>query len=262
MAPDPENFRGIHAVRLLSQNKKWSLESLLDLAYDPLLPAFEVLIPPLVRALKQAKPESSLSAVRQTLETWDYRVSESSVAMTIAHFYGLQVLKDGVTVNWIDEKSALETFASTASSGRQIELLNVALADLTKRFGSWNLPWGDVNRLQRLTGEMAEPHSDEAPSLPVGMASGRWGALASFGSKRFAGTDKLYGYSGNSFVAVVEFGDRLRARTMLAGGQSGDPRSPHFFDQSQRYVDRTFKDIAFYREDVEARATARYQPGR
>ena len=262
MAPDPENFRGVHAVRLLSQNKKWSLESLLDLAYDPLLPAFEVLIPPLVRALKQAKPESSLSAVRRVLETWDYRVSESSVAMTIAHFYGLQVLKDGVTVNWIDEKSAFETFASAASSERQIELLTVTLADLTKRFGSWNLPWGDVNRLQRLTGEMAEPHSDEAPSLPVGMASGRWGALASFGSKRFAGTDKLYGYSGNSFVAVVEFGDRLRARTMLAGGQSGDPRSPHFFDQSQRYVDRQFKDIAFYREDVEARATARYQPGR
>jgi len=60
---------------------------------------------------------------------------------------------------------------------------------------------------------------------------------------------------------VVEFGDKVKAKSMLAGGQSSNPASPHFADQSQRYADKQFKDVAFYREDVEKRAEATYHPG-
>ena len=119
----------------------------------------------------------------------------------------------------------------------------------------------DHNRYQRLNGDIRQPFNDDEPSLPIGMASSRWGALASFGARRYEGTKKIYGTSGNSFVAVVEFGDKVKAKTMLAGGQSGDPESPHFADQAQRYADREFKDVAYYREDVEARATRTYHPG-
>jgi acyl-homoserine lactone acylase PvdQ len=93
------------------------------------------------------------------------------------------------------------------------------------------------------------------------MASGRWGALAAYGARRFEGTKKLYGYRGNSFVAVVEFGDRVVARSVLAGGQSGNPDSPHFDDQAEAYVNGQFKDVPYYREDVEARAKRTYRPG-
>jgi len=96
----------------------------------------------------------------------------------------------------------------------------------------------------------------------VGMASSRWGALASFGARAFPGTHRIYGNSGNSFVAVVEFGERVKAKSLLAGGQNSNPDSPHFDDQAQAYVDRQFKQVAFYREDVEARATRTYSPGR
>ncbi len=73
---------------------------------------------------------------------------------------------------------------------------------------------------------------------------------------------KLYGTRGNSFVAVVEFGERVQAKSILAGGQSGDKNSPHFNDQAQMYADAQFKDVAFYREDVEARAEETYTPGK
>jgi len=112
-----------------------------------------------------------------------------------------------------------------------------------------------------LNGAIDLPFNDDAASLPVGMASGRWGALASFGAKRFPGTKRIYGSSGNSFVAVVEFGDKVKAKSMLAGGQSADPASAHFYDQAQPYVDRNFKDVAYYKEDVERRAESTYHPG-
>ena len=108
---------------------------------------------------------------------------------------------------------------------------------LKNDFGSWNTPWGEFNRYQRLNGEIRQEFDDSKPSIPVGMASSRWGALASYGTRFGKNTKRQYGTSGNSFVAVVEFGDKVQAKTMLAGGQSGDPDSPHFSDQAQRYAD-------------------------
>ena len=93
------------------------------------------------------------------------------------------------------------------------------------------------------------------------MASGSWGALASYGTRFGKNTKRQYGTSGNSFVAVVEFGDKVKAKSMLAGGQSSDTNSPHFDDQAQRYADGEFKDVAYYKEDVEKRAESRYRPG-
>ena len=123
------------------------------------------------------------------------------------------------------------------------------------------MPWGEVNRFQRLRGDIDLPFDDAKPSLAVGMTTSRWGALAAYGSRRAENTKKLYGYRGNSFVAAVEFGDRVKAKSLLAGGQSGNPNSPHFTDQAERYVTGRFKDVPYYRADVEARATTTYKPG-
>jgi acyl-homoserine lactone acylase PvdQ len=112
-----------------------------------------------------------------------------------------------------------------------------------------------------LSGDIDLLFDDDAPSIAVGLTTSRWGALAAYGSRTRQVTKRIYGTRGNSFVAMVEFGDRVKAKSMLAGGQSSDPSSPHFGDQSQRYADRQFKDVAFYREDVEKRAVATYHPG-
>jgi acyl-homoserine lactone acylase PvdQ len=132
---------------------------------------------------------------------------------------------------------------------------------LTADFGSWNVPWGEVNRYQRINGNRIQAFNDSLPSIPVGMASGTWGALASFGARTYPGTKRQYGTYGNSFVAVVEFGDKVKAKSLLAGGQSGDPYSPHFDDQAQLYANEQFKTVAFYREDILKQAESVYHPG-
>ena len=195
------------------------------------------------------------------LRNWDYRVSTDSVAMTLAHFYGMQYRRDGQAPDGLSRMEQVTYFGTDSPPAERLEVFADTIAALETDYGQWNLAWGEVNRFQRLTGDMRHPHDDDAPSLPVGMASGNWGALASYGSRRFPGTKKLYGYSGNSFVAVVEFGEKVVAKTLLAGGQSGDPASEHFDDQAERYVNVEFKDVAFYRDDVEAREVRRYHPG-
>ena len=181
MSKDQENFRGVHAIELLTNRKGYTIDSLIQLAHDPYLPAFKALIPGLVKAYD----------------------------------------------------------------------------------GTWKMPWGEVNRYQRLNGDIRQAFNDSLPSVGVGFASGTWGALAAYGARYTApGAKKIYGTRGNSFVAAVEFGEKVKAKTILAGGQSGDPNSPHFNDQTEKYLNIDWKDAAFYREDVLKRAQETYLPGK
>jgi acyl-homoserine lactone acylase PvdQ len=262
MAPDSENFRGIHAVRLLTGLSGLTLDGLIELAYDPYLPAFEELIPGLIAAYDEPGPKpAEIAEAIEVLRKWDYRVSVDSVAMTLAHFYGTLYSAEGEHPEGSSRMERVRYFSHESPRAERLRIFAKTVEQLEADFGQWATPWGEVNRYQRLNGDINQQFDDDAPSLPVGMASGRWGALASYGARRGDGTKRIYGTSGNSFVAVVEFGDKVRAKSLLAGGQSGDPASPHFDDQAEIYAKGQFKDVAYYREDVEKRATRTYHPG-
>ncbi|MGS2719444.1 acylase [Paraglaciecola aestuariivivens] len=262
MAPDAENHRGINAVRVLKNASNVTLDSLIELAYDPYLPGFESLITGLVDAYdKTRNPARYLAEPIEVLRNWDFTVSTDSVAMSLAHFYGMQYLAEGDYPTGSSLMQRIEHFGTQSLRSERLEIFGKALEKLETNFGQWQKPWGEINRFQRLTGDIDYVVDDNAPSIAIGMASGRWGALAAYGSRSVNGSKKLYGYRGNSFVAVVEFGDKVKAKSLLAGGQSGDPESKHFYDQAQRYADKQFKDVAFYREDVLKRAVETYIPG-
>ena len=262
MAPDMENFRGIHAVDLLSNMNKITLDDLIIMAHDPRLPAFEALLPGLIKAYNESDIEDQkLEAAINVLNKWNYKTASDSIAMTIAHFYGLNYLAHGKNPQSLRGINLINYFGSNSPDSEKLEMFSKTIADLEEDFGGWNIPWGEVNRMQRITGDISQPHDDNAPSIPIGMASGRWGALAAYGAKKYPDTKRIYGYRGNSFVAVVEFGDKVKAKSLLAGGQSGDPNSPHFYDQAKNYQEMKFKDVAYYKTDVMKRAVSQYNPG-
>ena len=157
---------------------------------------------------------------------------------------------------------ALTHFAvSSTTPQEKVGTLVETLAELTRDFGTWKIPWGDVNRFQRLTGHVVETYDDRQPSLPVAFTSANWGSLASFKAQAYPGTKKRYGDIGNSFVAVVDFGPRIVARSVMTGGQSSRPGTPHFTDQAALYCKGQFKEVRFYPEDVQANAEKTYHPG-
>jgi acyl-homoserine-lactone acylase len=267
MSSYPENFRGMHAIPLLEKAENLTLDGLIDLAYDTYLPGAEVLISGLLEA-SETGPATSKEAEEAIalLKDWDYRVSINSVEMTLAAFYLNAYFQSGNIPSMVGNKriSRLGRFdymGKTSAPAERLAVFQTALDTLTANFGSWNTPWGEFNRYQRNDGAITQEFDDSKPSLPVGMASGSWGALASYGARFGKDTKRQYGVAGNSFVAVVEFGDKVKAKSMLAGGQSGDPSSTHFDDQAQRYADGAFKDVAYYREDVVKRAESTYHPG-
>ena len=262
MSRDQENFRGIHAIELLNGRSGYTLDGLIELAHDPYLPAFEALIPGLVKAYNEnAKAYPELQEPIEVLREWDFTTSKESIAMTLAHYYGTLCYSKAERPEGTYSMQWVEYWGGDWPDAQKLDMFQETLTKLQNDFGTWKKPWGEVNRYQRLNGDIRQPFDDDKPSIPIGFASGTWGALAAYGARYDNNTKKIYGTRGNSFVAAVEFGDKVKAKTILAGGQSGDPESPHFNDQAQRYADKDFKDAAYYKEDVLKRAEATYSPG-
>jgi acyl-homoserine-lactone acylase len=260
-----ENVRGIHARRVLEGRTDFTIQGLIDAAFDSYMPWFEDVIPALVRdhaALSDSDPrKSGLAEQVRALQGWDLRWGAESVETSLAVFWASALNRSANSAARDAGISTAEYVSTTAASSLRLEALSTATARLEEDFGQWQTPWGEINRFQRLTGDIVQPFNDEAPSTLVPFTSGRLGSLASFGARAYEGTKRWYGTSGNSFVAVVEFGDRLRARAVTAGGLNNQPTSPHFNDQADRYATGNLRDVRFYREDVEANAEREYHPG-
>ena len=265
MSYSGENPRGIHAIRVLQGKTDFTIESLIDASYDSYLTAFEDLIPSLLRAYDRTSASSSLKAQLSEqialLRNWDLRFSVESVPTSLAIFWAQELMQDVGGAARQAGVSVYDYMATRTTLTQRLEALSAASDKLENDFGSWQTPWGEINRFQRITGDVVHPFDDSAPSIPVGFTSARWGSLASYGAGPRNGSKKWYGTSGNSFVAVVEFGDRIRARAITAGGQSGDPSSPHFSDQAERYSTGDLRDVWFYPEDLEGNMEREYHPG-
>jgi acyl-homoserine-lactone acylase len=267
LAPDGENFRGINAARVLDEDKKYNLDKVIKAGYDTRLSAFEILVPALInmyetKVLTSDTVYPNLKEAIGILKNWDYRCSENSVATTLAVTWGEKI---SLYINKIkgtdDQVEKTKYFAANATIANMIEPMLATIKELQNNFGSWQIPWGAINRFQRISNDIEYKFDDSKPGLPVSFASATWGMLPSYSSKVFPGTKKRYGYHGNSFICAVEFGKRIKARSLLAGGESGDPNSKHFFDQGLMYSKGQFKDVLFYKEDVLKHTERTYHPG-
>ena len=261
-----ENYRGVHAINLLKNTTDFDIDSLINAAYDSHLTGFDVLLPPLFEAFNALPSSDSrkalLSAPIAALQAWDKRSGVESVPTSIAVYWAMDFMKSVRSKARNAGLSVYTYMENAASHEERLVSLSAAVNKLKADFGSWQTPWGEINRFQRISPDIRQHFDDEAPSLPVGFASGRWGALAAYGQNYGQGeTKRIYGTRGNSFVAAVEFGEKLKAKAITAGGLSNDPNSPHYNDQAAVYVSGKLRDVYFYADDIAANAEETYQPG-
>ena len=260
-----ENPRGVHAMRVLSKTKDFTPDTLVAAAFDSQLPEFELLVPSLVRSYDQM-PSSSpmkqkLAGQINVLRKWDYRWAADSVATALAVMWGEELWQNVAAEARRQNVSQYEFMERRATPQQRIEALATVSDRLAADFGTWQTPWGDINRFQRLTADIVHPFDDAGLSIPVPFTSARWGSLASFGARSYKGSKRIYGTTGNSFLAIVEFGDKVSARAVSAGGQSGDPKSRHFNDQATRYASGQLREVYFYPEQLKGHVEREYHPG-
>ncbi|WP_329740596.1 penicillin acylase family protein [Dyella sp. A6] len=260
-----ENPRGIHVTGMLTGASGFSMPKLISDAFDSYLPEFAKLIPLLMHdyeTLPAGDPRrASLAGPIGLLRHWDDRWGIASMPTSLAVFWG-DTLWDEIYAKAKAQGISPYTYMATvAGPDERLHALTEAVDRLRHDFGSWGVAWGEINRFQRLD-DAIQPHFDDSkPSIPVPFVSSRWGSLASFGAHRWAGTRRYYGNSGNSFVAVVEFGPRVEARAVTAGGESGHPGTPHFNDEAERYATGNLRRVYFWPDELKGHIERIYHPG-
>jgi acyl-homoserine-lactone acylase len=259
-----ENPRGLHATMLLKDHHDFTQDTLNAAAFDSYQPAFERLLPPLLEAydgLDSANPlKHQLGDQIDLLRHWNYRWGVHSVATTLAALWGDELWRQSKADADAENLSVYVEMVEHTSAEQKLRVLAAVSDRLAHDFGTWRVPWGEMNRCQRLTGDIVQHFNDAAPSIPVEFTSARWGSLASFGARRYEGTNKYYGTNGNSFVAIIEFGERVSARAITMGGESGDPKSIHFNDEAARYADGSLREVYFYPDQLVHHTEREYNP--
>ena len=265
MSYEEENFRSEEAKRLLSSVKKISFDDFQKLVVSNHLPMMENWLPDIIKAFdRQALIDPNLNKFKDVVDTlrrWDYRYAVNSKATTlgVAYYYAYtdwirKIRGTGRGSRFSRKFSEVDSIA--------VQLLQDAVNDLVSTYGTTFIAWGDINRLQRIhTSGSLEKFDDSKPSIPVMAVPGLLGSLFAFNTRTDPGQKKLYGISGNTYVAIVEFGNKIKARSIHYFGQSADPSSPHFFDQAHLYAAGKFKDAWFYKQDVLKHAERVYHPG-
>jgi acyl-homoserine lactone acylase PvdQ len=269
MAPDGQNARAINAARLLSAANNITLDKIIEIGYSHYLSAFDILLPSLFKGYDELNTNDSLKNSLQhpidILKRWDKKSATSSIATTLAIEWATRLATKAPPPKTDRQATnAIATFkwlAANVSAKEKLDMLQQTIGDLQNRFGTWRMAWGDVNRFQRNDKSINGDFDDKAWSLPVGLASSAWGSLPAFNGRRYANTNKRYGVSGNSFIAAIEFGKKIKARTIITGGESFDPSSKHFTDQAEMFIEGKFKEVNFYKDDVMKHAERTYHPG-
>jgi acyl-homoserine-lactone acylase len=260
-----ENFRGLHAQALLNGSRGWTLDRLQAAAFDNAQPGFAQLVPPLIAAYDALPPNDArrtrLAEPISVLRSWNLRWSGESIAQSVAMHWGNELRKALRAPADEPNNKTMMRLARDTTPSQKLQALEDALGKMRSDFGRWQVPWGEINRFQRISPAIDHPFSDAAPSVPIPFAWGIYGSLASSSSSPKAGTKKWYGTSGNSFVAVVEFGKRVRAKAVTAGGESGNPTSPHFNDEALRYASGALRNVYFYPDELKGHAERVYRPG-
>jgi acyl-homoserine lactone acylase PvdQ len=255
-ARDTDYPRSRMARRILDETESFTFEEFGRTPSTNYLLETEVRLPDLFAAfngLDAGDPiRQRLEPAIAELEGWDRTSRVDDVATSLF-------------VLWY-ERAILPAVRSGAEPGDPLAALGEVMNELESDWGTWSIPFGEINRLQRVPGAAAglgsDPaFSDDRESVATAGTSGWMGTVNTFYTVKPEGSRRRYGRSGRSNTAVVEFADRVRARSIMPFGNSIDPSSPHFVDQMPIYAAGGLKPMWFYRDELETNVEREYHPG-
>ncbi len=243
-----DNPRGRASQRILGTTTRFSFDDWKKAAFDTHVITADEVLPEWLATLRKSVKESMVAEAVHELERWDHRSTTDSVAMTIFTLWHHSMAHKIATAETL-EKS-----------------LRGVLTDLSKRFGTWRVPYGNLNRLQRSVAYAEPPFGsptfdDDESSLPIAAVSQEDGAPFTLGTVLGKQGRRRYGVHGDTYVSVVEFGATTQAASIITFGESADPKSRHFFDQAPLFAKGEFKPSWMTLEEVEHHSEAAYHPG-
>jgi acyl-homoserine-lactone acylase len=251
--PPVLRLRSQHAIALIDNDRKMSLEDVVRLKHSYRMLLADRVKGDLLRAVRAAKPSANVASAARLLRQWNNTAAPASRGATLFEiWYQRYVQSRQGAATFAREWTAddpLRTPRGLADPAAAAEAFAWAVDETARRHGRWDVPWGDVHRVRRGTVD-----------VPVGGCSGTLGCFRVLAFARDA-DGKLAANSGDGWVIAVEFGEVPRAYSVLAYGQSSKTDSPWHADQAEMFAKGQLKRVAFTARDVDRAVVTRYRPG-
>src|SRR5262249_45352804 len=254
------SLRGQLAIQLIGGDEKLSLDDVVRLKHSYRMLLADRVKADLITAVKAKQPAGDVGAAIALLERWDNTAAPESRGAALfelwwADYSGLRppnrtpLPDDKRFAKVWNASDPLSTPRGLADPDRAVASFTWAVAEAARRYGSWDVAWGDVHRVRR--GNV---------DVPVGGCASSLGCFRALAFTRDA-DGKLTASAGDGWILAVEFGDIPRAFSVLAYGESSRHESPWFADQAEMFAKGQLKPVAFTAADVDAQAVVRYRPG-
>ena len=254
--PPPRlGLRSQLAIDLIDNDRKMSLEDVVALKHSYRMLLADRVRDDLVAAVRATNPLGDVMRAVDLIAAWDKTVSPESHGGTLFETWWRRYLGRGAAAAdsaYAQPWSALaptSTPRGLRSPQRAADAFSWAVADMTKRYGTFDVAWGDVHRVRR--GDV---------DVPVGGCSSDLGCFRVL-TYRDDPDGKRVATGSDGWILAVEFGDQPRAYSVLAYGESPRPDSPFFSDQAAMFARGELKRVAWTPADIDAQAIRRYHPG-
>jgi acyl-homoserine-lactone acylase len=180
----------------------------------------------------------------RVLGAWDRQANADSRGAVL--FYGWVQAFLGASrgspfrVAWAMD-SAITTPRGLADPAAAVRALAAAAEGTQRMHGALDVPWGDVMRIRYAGRDLP---GNGGPGDPFGIFRTAYYAPESDGTFGIV--------AGDTYYAITEFAEVVRAKVLLAYGNATQPGSRHIGDQLELFAKQQMRDAWLTRADVEA----------
>ncbi len=238
-SPRRFTFRPQRSVRMLLEDSSITYDELIEYKLSTRMELADRILDDLFDAIDLYGNELTNES-KTVLEKWDRKADNNSTGTLLFTEWALQMNpqeQDMFKIKW-SEKSPMDTPDGLSDPEQAVKILEETAVKIKETFGSLSVKWGDVCRINY-----------NGIQLPGNGADGVFGNFRTTWAQK--DTNNLYYiYGGDSWVGIIEFADKIKARVLLSYGNSTQKGSPHKGDQLQLFSEKKLRNAFFYRQDV------------
>ena len=239
MAPKVMHFRPQRSAKMLIDDPSITFDELVSYKLSTKVEFADRILDDLFLAIDDFGSANSKKA-KKLLQKWDRKADVNSIGMLLFYHWSKKFSVDDnstYTKPW-NINDPVNTPDGLSDPQKAVKLLDESVIEIEEKFGRLDIKWGDYYRIKY-----------NGIDLPANGIDGRLGVFrVAWPGKS---TDKnMYVGGGDSWVSVIEFGQKIRAKALLSYGNSTQKDSPNNGDQLELFSKKELRDIWFYETEL------------
>jgi acyl-homoserine-lactone acylase len=221
---------------MIKDNPSITFNQLIDYKNNTGMETAERFLDDLIAAV-EAFPDSTALEAIGVLKQWDKKTEVDSRGAVLFASWWDKVSNNLFKIPWSAE-NPVTTPDGLKEQKQAVDLLVTAAKEVQAKYGALDIAWGNVYRL-----------NINGIDYPANGGAGDYGIFRTLYFTDVKDSVKI-AVAGETFVAVTEFGEKVRARVMLAYGNATQPGNRHIGDQLELLSGKKLREALLDREDI------------